>query len=1092
MMAPRVQLRCKRKPGSRVQRRGRPAGSVAGPTLDAVPFRCPAAPALADRTDDPAVLQHPRELARQDLEVAPKVDSPTQLAQQIRFGLNTLGENNAHHDFERLCHGLVRRRITSNLIPATGPVSSGGDQGRDSESHWTNLPDELPGTSTFIALASGEKVVLACTVQREDVPTKIRHDLASITGQGDPVHRVTYFTVVGVPVGKRHELQDETLRNHDVALEIWDATAIADHLSDPDLFFLAVDYLHLPSSLAPKRPADDPPLPGWYLADRERWRSRSLLTGTLGELVDLREPLRHASYHVEARADLPDWLVQARALLAAATSTDVVVRAQYAIVTATVHGYDTLRPADDVLCDFFATAISEVSDPGLLQDAVILLEFCFAAILRRATSVTPAELDGWRRELSDKIDCLLAAGPYPNAEAHLLSLQARLAFHQRLPEDTWPDPAELPSFTDATARVLAAVEAGTPIRVELGGVQLIDVDKGMAALARLGQSLQRAPLFPVEQTATHFDMLAPLLVDHPLYAQVRDALDAATDRINGQAAKGDRAQTRAIQLLNADRLLDALNEIHEAKVNWWQGDTITGGLIMMLLAARVYSRLGLPIAAKQYALAAAAAANSASDPDLSVIVARGLILAATYDHQAGSWLTATYTFRAGIFAQSALTDDPWSFDRYPYLLDMVIDQAHILRAARTVRPEYLPCIQAAVTSTGVDRMLEPMLQRVAELPPLAEDEYATIADRDGIGRPFSDAGPTRRYTWAALDMQWTVTAANDRRSVLAAERFVAAAQIVLAELAIHDAMLLGGEITVDVRPDAVAGTGGADGLEEVTGAPGGHWVVHLTGIDTMNVDTVQVEVTSALVYILLTNSLLPREQFMAVIECAFEKGLWHKLVAGRPYDEIADLLRQDVYAQFAALDRPPPGARMPVRQRVKAEAMRPRRGLAPGYDREQSLQAVQARYENLLPPVRYTLSRIAQDPGFRAVAGRLRVEGWRDWHLLTAITDLVANKRAAARGLRVTTGMTPADQQRFVAIAFEPEQAEDPQLAPEVFTEEDLQFHLQVAVLSTIKMLGLQVHQRRPDYRALFALLGERYNYWTDDVEHEDFFDWNS
>jgi hypothetical protein len=422
------------------------------------------------------VLQHPRGLARQNLEVAPKVDSPTQLAQQIRFGLNTLGENNAHHDFERLCHGLVRRRITSNLIPATGPVSSGGDQGRDSESHWTNLPDELPGTSTFIALASGEKVVLACTVQREDVPTKIRHDLASITGQGDPVHRVIYFTVVGVPVGKRHELQDETLRNHDVALEIWDATAIADHLSDPDLFFLAVDYLHLPSSLAPKRPADDPPLPGWYLADRERWRSRSLLTGTLGELVDLREPLRHASYHVEARADLPDWLVQARALLAAATSTDVVVRAQYAIVTATVHGYDTLRPADDVLCDFFATAISEVSDPGPLQDAVILLD----GQPPQPMAVTPP---GQPKRRIGRVDVDPALGA-PGTPAH----------HDR-PEDAGQQPA-VPGLNRTAGDAVGAGHRCRPVAHRLLLTQLPPVE---VVLQQLPQQLPAPPLQQVLQ-----------------------------------------------------------------------------------------------------------------------------------------------------------------------------------------------------------------------------------------------------------------------------------------------------------------------------------------------------------------------------------------------------------------------------------------------------------------------------------------------------------------------------------------------------------------------------------------------------------------
>jgi hypothetical protein len=67
----------------------------------------------------------------------------------IRFHLETLGETNAHHPFEQLCLGLTRRRIVSNVLPATGPVSAGGDGGRDAESFWSLVAKELPDTSRF-------------------------------------------------------------------------------------------------------------------------------------------------------------------------------------------------------------------------------------------------------------------------------------------------------------------------------------------------------------------------------------------------------------------------------------------------------------------------------------------------------------------------------------------------------------------------------------------------------------------------------------------------------------------------------------------------------------------------------------------------------------------------------------------------------------------------------------------------------------------------------------------------------------------------------------------------------------------------------
>ncbi len=63
-----------------------------------------------------------------------------QIKAQIRFGLSQLAETNSHHEFEHLCRHLARARICSNIIPATGPVSSGGDQGRDFETFKTYIP----------------------------------------------------------------------------------------------------------------------------------------------------------------------------------------------------------------------------------------------------------------------------------------------------------------------------------------------------------------------------------------------------------------------------------------------------------------------------------------------------------------------------------------------------------------------------------------------------------------------------------------------------------------------------------------------------------------------------------------------------------------------------------------------------------------------------------------------------------------------------------------------------------------------------------------------------------------------------------------
>ncbi|CAL9366249.1 hypothetical protein SUDANB105_00768 [Streptomyces sp. enrichment culture] len=414
-------------------------------------------------------------------------DDAVQLERRIRFALSNLGESNSHHEFEALCLGLARRRITSNLLPATGPVSSGGDQGRDAESHWTNIPRELPGTSLFAALASTQRVVMAWTIQSTDVPGKIRSDLASICRQGTPVDRVIYFTVTAVPTRKRHDLIDEATRTHHIELEIWDAAALALHLADYDLFYLAVQYLHLPSDLTPPRPDGAGELPDWYVEARQRWQAIDEPSGTLGELVDLRGPLRHATFHDEARANLPEWIGHARALLDAAVGENTALRTRYEIVVATLRGLGDMHPADHLARNFFdtVTAVDTLTDPGILEDAVVLLEYGFGALVRGLTAITAEDLYRWQRLLTDKIDHLLDADPPANAMAHLLAMRARLALHTDMTADLRPAPEDLPTVAEVTAFVLEAVEAGEQVPALQTGPPLTDLDTGMRTLLRL-------------------------------------------------------------------------------------------------------------------------------------------------------------------------------------------------------------------------------------------------------------------------------------------------------------------------------------------------------------------------------------------------------------------------------------------------------------------------------------------------------------------------------------------------------------------------------------------------------------------------------
>lgn len=1019
----------------------------------------------------------------------PLLNSPTQLAAQIRFHLETLGETNAHHPFEQLCLGLTRRRIVSNVIPATGPVSAGGDGGRDAESFWSVLAKELPDTSLFTALATEDAVVLAITAQRDSVPAKIRSDLSKISGKGEPVDRVIYFTIAPVDTAKRHELQAYAREQYSVGLQIWDAQAIANEIASPDLFYLAVDHLHVPSSLAPEREDTPGELPDWYVDARNQWRTRTAHAGSMGEFIDLREALRYSSLHTEARADLPDWLASARALRdAAAPDRHVTQRIDYEIILTAGLALNTLTPVDDTLRGYFDQLAARPADPGALIDAVTLIRLAQTTQPRGGTTVTLEEVAKWADALENVLERELAAAPGDNTRVSLLATAAIFALGPRefaLGELTGI-PIAGPSMSEIYRQVSTATHDGHALPAVPEDARLRDLDAGMAHLVALVATLPDAPMAPIDHLVTMFDLTAPALIDHPDYIDVRSALDEATVERAGKTAAGERAQNRAIALLQAGRPLDALREIHAAKLNWLNGDAAEGAAIMMLLAADVYSDLGFPLAAKQYAMSAASIARRSDDPRLAVLIARGIILTATYEHQAGLWLTATETFRIGIWAQAQFAGDPWSFERYPYFENMLIDQCFILRTAAAVRPSLLPALEAVIRSTNLDQFVGPMLEAGAGVEPPDEEATADAADRSGIGRPFSDVGPVREYSWCALGNVWVVTTPNERAHVLAAERFIAAAQTTLGDLATEDLLLVPGAIRVEIEISDTPVDPHAVFLPESDRGSGdvGHRVL-LTRAGRLAADADQLEVASAAMQVIVTQSLLGRPALSSLMARTFDRGLPHMLTCVRPYDELADLHKTAFYDGLCALTggvldadrprspRPAPGLSL----RLPAHAA--------AYDRAASLSAIAHRYNLLLPPVRLTLPRLASQPHFMELVGKLRAQGWKDWHLLVAVANITVNTRAAHRGVRMTRSIASADVDRFRSIMQEEERPEDPETPANAFTEDQMWFHLASAAAAGAQGLGLELRLGRFEPRSFLNVLGDRFNYWEDDVDHE-------
>jgi hypothetical protein len=1014
------------------------------------------------------------------------MENPPQLVQQILFSLDRLADGNGHHEYEKICFAFARRRISINLLPATGPVSAGGDQGRDAESFWSNLVNEIPTTSVHVATVSSERVAVACTIQKTGIPSKISSDLLSITSQGTPVARVLYFTVAPVPVAKRHELIAEARSEHNVELEIFDGPALAEHLADPDLFWIAAEYLKLSASLAPARDDDGGPLPSWYIRDRDYWRARTEPGRTMGDLVSLRDVLRHATYHEQARGDLGDWIAKMRELLVIDGVAEVQMRARYEIAVATLRGTGTLHAADPLMREFFQSITETEADLPLLEDASVLLQYGYGSRLRSATDITMPELDNYYNSLRAHIHAALADSPYLNAKALLLAIDVRLAFFQEYPSDL-PERIEgLRDPRDTLRLVLDAYDADEQVPAQTTAFPMRDLDGGMASLAALLDILPSAPLFPIEHTAEMFEMLTLSLADHPDYARHRDGLDEAVARAGGDASKAERAHVRAIAFATAGQLLRALAEVHEAKIGWRHGETIEDSIPMMLLAASIYEHLGLFFAAKLHAFAAAVAANGAQQTDLRRFVPQAIAVAAINDFKAGNWCSASQLVRVTLLAQNAYGEDPTNVDRHAYLAEALQREAFALHVANTLAPDYEAFIRNTAQSLGVETLLEDMASELVHDDRWTIETLVQGLDRQGLGRPFADTGDMREIRWSAFGATWTVQSRNTRPDTLAAERLASGIQIIQAELALADAVWLPANIHIEVKTDLVEGSADVENLERVPDNDTSRWIVRLAPGDRVQENRALADLVTDASLLLLDNSLLTREKFLALVNDAFARGLGHKLSGGRPYDEAADFLRDEDYDNMASLPPGPLGEGITRDTHPEHPELALRTDLSAWYDHDETNENIERRYRRMTPIGRLTIPRLAASEDSAAVLRQLRDEGWLDWQLIMAITNIIGNARPGWEGLRVAADSPPEVRERAAALMRREELDTDPQLGTEDFTREKLLDALEFTALLTLPSYGLHLNTPTPNTTAVLNVLRERFEFGSTDTEHDD------
>jgi hypothetical protein len=960
------------------------------------------------------------------------------LRKQIRYQLSQLRAENAHHQFEHLCRHLTRHRICSNILPATGPVAAGGDQGRDFETYRTYLEQHPIGDhSHFIGLVSSRPLVFACSLQ-QDIEPKIRGDIATIVG-GGTVEGVHYFCEQDLPVGRRHALQAWARDNHHLDLTIHDGQAVAEHLIGKDTFWIAVRYLGIPVDLYPR---DIDTSESWYDEIAARWKETQAEPTSFADYQELRTAARHALFTEERQPDLPMWMDRLRAVIEKTPDRLVRRRSIAELAALSIRGTKSIEGAEDLVRDYFSDI--EASPDALdLTEASTLLNYVRGAAARHVCAISLDEMTAWYERLVAYVAAQLAAAVSSGRRADLLEVQGYLAFsgNPRTPG---------PHF-----------------------------DAAIGPWSDMLDLVDDAPLFPLTEFATHLTQFITLLPDTDAVRELTDRVDAAIAKRHGRFAAAETARDRAIALEDADKLPRAIEELHRTKDNWFADETLEGSVIAILLLSQWYRSIGLAFAAKYYAFAAAYIAAMSTDPDIRKRLPKAIEEAAESDYALGAWWSflddCVVAERAADVVQSAAdTDVPEPLQRLVFYATIV--QVLVGRLA--------PASAATVAERIASLAVEPFID---DLRPTAETTWLTIREEDLRERlaaemlddAVADAGTHRTTCWTAYGTRWTVRWENTYAVTAVSEQFCAVLQVFLAAIHAVDLCLLRTEVSIIITIATVP----TPRLEPVPSNAGREWNVTLPAASD-ETDRYQQTVFAIGVAILTELSVLPDKVLHERIERLFARSLRTKVDLVRPYEKLyRTFIPEELFLKNRRAEQParphPPTPRTNEHLPWRSDD-----GVT--FDRDGSRQLVEARYANTRAPLRFTLERLRADPSFQTTVAGLRAEGWKDWHILLAVYNIVINFRMSQQ---LRAGTSPEVAMRLQRNVMSDPEREDATPVPlERFNRDRMIEAIRLAQTATLKNWDLVIRQQTPDFPAIDDLLRHRYHFWTEDIDHEEIF----
>ncbi|MFT3909743.1 MAG: hypothetical protein QM737_09990 [Ferruginibacter sp.] len=972
-----------------------------------------------------------------------------ELQQAIRYAISQLSALNGQTDFERICLHFSRARIHKNILPATGSVQAGGDQGRDFETFHSYLADSPIGASSFVGAFSKKPVAFACSLEKN--PTKkngkIYSDVKTIMSSGFEVERIYFFSGEDIAVGKRHKIQEELKNEFSVEVEIIDAQALSQHLADQDLFWIAIQYLKIPSEYYPKQNSEN-----WYSKLYKEYQERSQAPTTIQEFSDIKAAVRYIYKKIEFRNDLIFWVGKLNLIINDSSFPEYLRRkAIYEKFVVCLMGLDNVEGLESNVEQYYLNFEKYVA-PADIEDAQVLLSFLWNSMHLGRHQMTKEYLIGISNRLEIILKERIKKVDNVDTKCALLEIYANFLFHDQRNKQNYA----------------------------------LNMSRYCNTLKKIIPLLRRTHFFPISHFADRLNKIIDILLETPVNPKDIEILAVQVDDIlaskSGAEIVAEKLRVRAKTYLDKKLDFKAIATLHDLKIKWYNKDTLKGSILSCLLLADAYRNLHQFFAAKYYAWVGSYLAINSNEVEYSPLFVRGMSIAADCDYASGSWYSYFDLTDLLLASHVKMTKDFNVFD-HDDTYKILYYPSIILESSSVFLPTSHSHFKSVIAKWGFikDEIAEINEKIKVDFNTNDQESFRNDIQKQIFGIPFNDAGKTRRVSFNSWGCDWNFQFENNYLTNAIAEEFIATFQIILTDLTETELYVVKTKINIEIK---LKEKGEAE-FKRLPSNTESIWLIELPAYSGSSIAELNKHQFNYLVIaqaIICEISILPLAEYKKIIGKKLkDENLIGKASFGRPYENLYhNFMFKENFERSNRGDQPMfevSDEYVPIIN----QKFPWRNVIAPKYNRSKSLQAISNRVEALKKVLSISLAPLNQDRQFKEIIAELKREGWLDWQLLHVVGTIVVNFKGQFTGKVESQEIM---KKKFQDFFFRDEKEWFKPIPPGLLTYDRIKKDLNSLFVATmLPSFDLDFHSETPNGNAIVELLKERFNFFEDGKE---------